>query len=166
MEDGHDREKNKSMRVLLAHSLDLYLRRQPFSRRVSTPMSAIQEIEKIVCHHCYAVLDVGDNFCRHCGALLGGTAGGYRAPDRAQPDRSGRPAKWSEGRWMVLAALFLLLGPLALPMLWRSPRFPTVWKIMLTVLVAAITVLIVWTLWYVVHQALEPLRNLKKLQGL
>jgi hypothetical protein len=137
------------------------------------------EIEKIVCHHCSAVLDVGDNFCRHCGAPLGDEQQSSAAPRGgvyprmrypptagAQSDRSDHPAKWSESRWMVLAALFALLGPLALPMLWRSPRFPTVWKIILTVLLVAVTVLVVWILWYVFHKLLEPLRNLGELQGL
>ena len=66
----------------------------------------------------------------------------------------------------MLVALFALLGPLALPMLWRSRRFTTAWKIILTVLVAAVTVLVVWLLWYALYTLLEPLRNLDELKGL
>ena len=128
-------------------------------------MTAAREIEKTVCHHCYAVLDVGDRFCRHCGAPLGNTAGNSGPPDHAEPDRSGRPAERSEGHSMVLAGLVLILGPLALPMLWRSRRFPTAWKTILTVCMLAITVLIVGLLWYVFYKSLEPLRQLKQLQG-
>ncbi|MBN2022838.1 MAG: hypothetical protein JW809_08575 [Pirellulales bacterium] len=45
-----------------------------------------------------------------------------------------------EPRWMVLLMLFVLMGPLALPMLWHSPHFTRPWKIVLTVLVCLIAV--------------------------
>ncbi len=128
-------------------------------------MTVVREIENTVCHHCYAVLDVGDRFCRHCGAPLGDTAGNSRPPDHPRPDRSVRPAESSQGHSIVLAGLVLLLGPLALPMLWRNRRFPTAWKIILTTLMLAATLLIVFLLWYVFYKSLEPLRQLKQLQG-
>ena len=111
------------------------------------------------------MLDVGDRFCRHCGTPLGNTAGNSGTPDHPKPDRSGRPAESSQRHSMVLAGVVLLLGPLALPMLWRSRRFPNAWKIILTTLVLAVTLLIVSLLWYVFCKSPEPLRQLRQLQG-
>ena len=49
------------------------------------------------------------------------------------------PLKWYYRPVWVLVLLFLVLGPLALPYLWRSPSFSRRLKIVLTVLVIAYT---------------------------
>jgi len=49
------------------------------------------------------------------------------------------PIKWYYRPVWVLVLLFLVLGPLALPYLWRSPGFSRRLKIVLTVLVIAYT---------------------------
>ena len=49
------------------------------------------------------------------------------------------PLKWYYRPLWVLILLFLVLGPLALPYLWRSPSFSHRLKIVLTVLVVAYT---------------------------
>ena len=46
-------------------------------------------------------------------------------------------------RWQVLVLLFLAAGPLALPVLFRSPRFSRFWKIVLFLLVILQTLLVV-----------------------
>ncbi len=58
--------------------------------------------------------------------------------------------------------LFLTLGPLALPMLWRSRQFSRLWKIVLTAIVVVITLLIVAFLWEVVPQWLAEVRQLRE----
>ena len=55
--------------------------------------------------------------------------------------------------------LFVALGPLALPMLWRSRKFSLAWKVILTALVAVTLVLIVVLLWYVFNQMVLPLEK-------
>jgi hypothetical protein len=57
----------------------------------------------------------------------------------------GRPTspKWYYRPMWVLVLLFLVLGPLALPYLWRSPSFSRSWKVVLTVLVVAYVALLV-----------------------
>ncbi|MCX6071165.1 MAG: hypothetical protein NTU91_09970, partial [Chloroflexi bacterium] len=77
---------------------------------------------------------------------------------------AGVAAKWSESPWVVLLALFLVLGPLGLPMLWRSRRFSLLWKLLLTVLMTAITIFILAMVWYVTNQALAPLRELRHMK--
>lgn len=45
--------------------------------------------------------------------------------------------KWYYSVWGVLLLLFFLLGPLGLPFLWKSPRFPLWAKAALTILVVS-----------------------------
>jgi hypothetical protein len=47
------------------------------------------------------------------------------------------PLKWYFRPVWVLVLLFVVLGPLGLPFLWRSPRFSRPLKAVLTVLVIA-----------------------------
>jgi hypothetical protein len=88
-----------------------------------------------------------------------------RAEVVAEP-RAASPSKWWENPWIVALMLFVVLGPLALPMLWRSRRISLFGKIALTTVVVGITVFLVWLVWYFMYKALEPLRDVWKLQRL
>jgi len=143
-----------------------------FCRRCGAARPDPAAIEKIVCPRCCAVLDAADNYCRRCGAPTAANvapAASSRqtnlSPPRAIFAPGGTQGALSESRWAVLLMLFAVLGPLAIPMLWRSSRFSRTWKAVLTVLVLALTVLLVWLLWYVVAMTLEPLGELKELKG-
>ncbi len=118
--------------------------------------------EKMVCRHCQAVLDAGDRFCRQCGAASGDAILLPSEPVAAPPPPPGRRPPRLESVWGVLAMLFLTLGPLALPMLWRSRQFSRLWKIVLTAIVVVITLLIVAFLWEVVPQWLAEVRQLRE----
>jgi hypothetical protein len=118
-------------------------------------------IAKIVCRRCNAALDAADNYCRRCGepsANLAGLPGGGRAGWAP----SVQPPRWSESPWVVLSLLFLVLGPLALPLLWRSRRFTPRWKVVLTVVVTGLTVLLLWQVWFTFQQAMVSLGELEK----
>ena len=52
--------------------------------------------------------------------------------------------RWYHNMWVVLVMLFFVLGPLGLPLLWKSPHFSQPVKIGLSVLV------IVFTVWILV----------------
>ena len=67
------------------------------------------------CVKCRKPVEALDRFCRACGARVGATP-------------------WHLRKIPLLIWLFLLLAPLALPMLWRSDAFQTPAKIVLTVL--------------------------------
>jgi hypothetical protein len=41
---------------------------------------------------------------------------------------------WYYGRTFVILMLFVVLGPLGLPFLWKSPRFSRGWRWALTIL--------------------------------
>ncbi len=124
-------------------------------------MTTAVEVEKIVCRRCFAMLDVGDSFCRHCGVPTcnPGDSAGEFANDRSPAG----PSFW-ENRWVVLAMLFLVLGPMGLPMLWRSGQFTPVWKVLLSVLVSGLTGAVIGMIWYVLQVSLEPLTQLRELQ--
>lgn len=108
-----------------------------------------QEPEKTVCRQCSGPLDAGAPVCPRCGAPAAGSVG-YRPKPRRD---------WAESLAMVLFLLFAALGPLALPLLWRSPKFSRTWKIVLTILAAIQTALVVWLLWFVVHWFVESLKE-------
>jgi drug/metabolite transporter (DMT)-like permease len=111
---------------------------------------------EIICLACKARIDPTDNYCRRCGAPTRGATG------LSSRSRAG----WWESPWFVLAMLFLVLGPLALPLLWRSRRFNRPWKILLSLIVMGVTVFVVGQIWYVFNRALAPLLELEKLQKL
>jgi len=127
-------------------------------------MTTATNVQKIVCPRCLRLLDVGDRFCRQCGAPLKGS------PAAASPARPAVvPAQsrtsWAENRIVVLVVLFLVLGPLGLPMLWRSRQFSLFWKVVLTTIVLGLTLVLVGLIWYVVDKMLEPLTEWTTLQN-
>jgi hypothetical protein len=125
---------------------------------VATAENPAEKIEKIVCPRCCAVLDAGDNYCRHCGQPTRDSL-----PDDSRPiATTARKSNWAESRGFVLVMLFVVLGPLALPMLWRSRNFSMAWKIILTVTMIAVTVFIIFMIWYTLYIALEPLRQFRE----
>ena len=76
------------------------------------------------CARCFAVLPPEAKVCGECGlprALA--TTSSAPAPS---------PAKWHHNIWVLLGLIVFVLGPLALPMVWRNPRLSTSAKLMLT----------------------------------
>jgi ribosomal protein L40E len=123
-------------------------------------------IEKIVCRRCFTLLEVEDNYCRRCGTPTARVQAAWAAesPASAQPPKPG--GKLLEGRITVLTMLFAVMGPLALPLLWRSPRFSLAWKIALTLLVLLLTGIVIGLFSYVVQMTLAPLKELQQVKGL
>ena len=60
-----------------------------------------------------------------------------------------------ERPWVVLLMIFVLLGPLGLPMLWKSPHFSRHWKGLLTVLVCLIAIAAVTVLYFAIAWFIE-----------
>ena len=111
------------------------------------------------------MLDAGDNYCRRCGTPTG-TSGTGRAPTLVDAKAAPSPVQFRywESRWIVLTLLFVVLGPFAIPLLWRSRRFTLLWKNILTVLVLGWTVLLLWVFWLILQHTFGPsLRDLNEL---
>jgi uncharacterized membrane protein len=66
-----------------------------------------------------------------------------------------------ESPWFVLPMIFLVLGPFALPLLWRSRCFSRMWKVIFTVGVVAVTVWAAGLVVQIVNQNLESFRQLR-----
>ncbi|MFH1268848.1 MAG: zinc ribbon domain-containing protein [Planctomycetota bacterium] len=114
-----------------------------------------QEPEKTVCCQCSGPLEAGALLCPRCGTPADGPVVYHSKPRQ----------DWAESRAMVLFLLFAVLGPLALPVLWRSSKFSRTWKIVLTTLAVIQTAAVVWLLWYVIHWFVEYLRDHGNLRG-
>ena len=121
-----------------------------------------EDVQKIVCRRCFTVLDVSDDFCRRCGAATAGDATTVAASVGVAATRK---SKGTDNPWGVLLMLFVVLGPLALPMLWRSRGFSPLWKTLLTLVMVGVTALLLFLMWFVIAKALVPLQQLKTLQG-
>jgi len=78
------------------------------------------------CWACYKLIDEGDAFCRHCG--------------KAQ----GRYQSWVFRPGWVLVLALTVLWPLALPLVWYSRRMSAAMKGVMTSIIVAYTVAVVW----------------------
>ncbi len=119
-----------------------------------------EAITKAACRQCLEFLDASDNFCRYCGAVTEHGAKMVtidKLPPRATREPAARPPSWIENPLVVLLALFVVLGPLALPMLWHSRQFTRGWKIGLTLGMLLATVAAVWYGVAQLNKALDPL---------
>ncbi len=84
----------------------------------------------VSCSACGGMIDAPDRFCRHCGRPRG------------------RPvAAWYHRPLWILVLAFTVLGPFALPLVWRSPVMdrPTKWILCALILIA--TVLAAYGCW-------------------
>ena len=71
---------------------------------------------------------------------------------------AGRVTTWYYRPWAVVVLLFLVLGPLGLPLLWKSPSFTRGWKIVLTVALVVYTALLVESVVVAVRVGLEQMK--------
>ncbi|NQV32377.1 MAG: zinc ribbon domain-containing protein, partial [Phycisphaeraceae bacterium] len=93
--------------------------------------------------------------CRYCGEFLD-ASGSCRpkSPDIPEPTVISKTGnKWYHATGSVIAAL-VCLGPLALPMVWVNPRFKITTKLIMTIVVAVVTVLCLYAM---VEAVLYPL---------
>ena len=112
-------------------------------------------VQSIVCPACTAGLDLRDQFCRHCGM-----------PTSLRSARGEQLAIGAENRrdpldspWVVLGLLLFVLGPFALPFLYKSRAFSMPMKIFLTVVVMVIAVIAVWVTLYLIGRIVAPIQE-------
>jgi hypothetical protein len=83
--------------------------------------------------------------CRFCGEFL---------------SESDKPKiKWYFSTSAVVIAL-LVLGPLALPMVWLNPRYKTITKVVVTMIVIALTILFSYLVAYIYNNLMEQMESL------
>lgn len=81
------------------------------------------------CPSCGKTIDAQDAFCRHCGR------------------RQAAAGQWYHSPRSILILAFTVLGPFAIPLIWRSPRMGTAMKWFLTLVITAVTVLVLYILY-------------------
>ncbi len=100
------------------------------------------------CVFCSREFDASFLYCPFCGGRL-------RRSD-------GPEMKWYYSRYAVAIGLGTI-GPFALPLVWFNPRYTVSTKVALTVLILALTVLILWGLWWCCARLLEMIGQLTSL---
>lgn len=102
-----------------------------------------QPIDTLLCPHCDAELSASAERCGHCGTATGFVVAEVVAADRGvevKPRIFDQPGK-------LLILLFGVTAVFGLPLLWHSRGFSRPAKAVLTVVVLAYTVLILWAFW-------------------
>jgi len=90
-----------------------------------------------MCRKCRRVIDSTYVYCPHCGQLQDAGAAWYYHPV-----------------WILVLA-FCVLGPLALPLVWRSQRMNLVAKVITTVAILVYTVYGAYVFWQILSMELK-----------
>jgi hypothetical protein len=91
--------------------------------------------------------------CRYCGEFLDG-----RPPVRPSPSPP-KTSKWYYSTATLVMAI-LCLGPLALPLVWRNPRYSVPVKLGITLFVIGLTVGLFYLMIYMYTQVLDQIKAL------
>jgi hypothetical protein len=86
------------------------------------------------CWSCHRPLAANDHYCGTCG------------------QGQGAFLAWQYRPLWIFVLAFTALGPLALPLVWRTPRFDRATKWMVTVVLVVITVYVGWQLLITVRE--------------
>ncbi|MCP4643929.1 MAG: hypothetical protein GY851_26030 [bacterium] len=78
------------------------------------------------CEKCKRPIDEADSFCKHCGA------------------HQTRRELWYQSPIAILVLAFTVLGPLAIPLVWRSPQMGTKAKTWCTVAIGLYFAFVLW----------------------
>ena len=78
-------------------------------------------------------------------------------PAVTRPSEPPTEPSWYYRPWSVVFLLFFVLGPLGLPLLWKSPSFSRTWKIVLTGAMVLYTVLLIESVVVAFRMAMEQI---------
>ena len=80
-------------------------------------------------------------------------------------DEGRETAEWYHKPWEVLVFLFLVFGPFALPLLWKSPKFNKFWKALLSLVMIPYTAYLVYATLDAVRRLPETMAQVRALLG-
>ncbi len=103
------------------------------------------------CAACKRKLAIDARFCHHCGAEV-------------PPELADRNTRWYYEPVFVLLMIFLVLAVFGLPLLWKSPKFTSRQKALISVVTIIYTAAILWLTYYLIFVLILP--YYKELQGI
>ena len=112
-------------------------------------------IPQLVCDHCGGTIVAGQAVCPRCNQ----TSHQTRTPPRQSASLRKSLTQAIDNPWVVLGLLFGVMGPLAIPILWRSRSFSWPAKIILSVAVCVYITVLVWLAWLAVRMAWEQIQQ-------
>ncbi|MCC6488888.1 MAG: zinc-ribbon domain-containing protein [Candidatus Hydrogenedentes bacterium] len=89
---------------------------------------------RVLCPRCGHTIDSWDNFCRYCG--------------RPMKARAKSNAPWYYEPLWILVLSIAVIGPLALPLVWKSPKLTRSAKWGFTLFHVIYTAMLVYVLWF------------------
>jgi hypothetical protein len=109
------------------------------------------------CLHCHGGLAPGDARCTVCGTLRGETAPPPRTPDSSAPAAENRGL--IDNPYAVLAAVFLAMAVLGIPLIWMCRAWSPATKVLLTIVTLIYTGLLFWGFWLIMAWVADRLKD-------
>lgn len=102
------------------------------------------------CGECGFSLDGAWHYCPQCGAA--------QSPEARERERRRRARWYFKPLWIIVLTV-TIMGPLTLPLVWKSPEMSRRTKTVLTVFISLFTLFLCWSGYEATVRALELYRD-------
>lgn len=112
-------------------------------------------VNELACSRCGKLAPLESAICPECGAAFN-----PRRESSQEPSLRQSVVEAIDNPWVVVGLLFGVMGPLAIPILWRSRGFRWPMKITLSIAVCVYITLLAWLAWLAVRMAWQQVAPL------